>query len=311
MKRLYHYTPMLILTIFAAVFMVLTQLLIFCQTMVLNTDYYVWTISDSGAEEALYNEVSTYFRQYSIPTDIPQDVYMKSLDKTTITVTAKRLTKTSLDYVFGNTHVQPQVQFDFTDFENDVTDYIEKYSDANNIVKDAEYYSFIDNTLENAEAKIENSFDIMMAQKLSESGAASISRRIVPKMKGILVISCVVLLALLAIMYYIDRHHPFDMPYWIGVILFVGSALLLIPAIYCRYTGYFDGLFLTDESIYYAITGAIYGVTDRLILVNCILFGLGVVLIIFAQIIHIFRVREAMQYHHHHHDDDDEADTNS
>ena len=61
---------MLILTIFAAVFMVLTQLLIFCQTMVLNTDYYVWTISDSGAEEALYNEVSTYFRQSSIPTDM-------------------------------------------------------------------------------------------------------------------------------------------------------------------------------------------------------------------------------------------------
>ena len=50
------------------------------------------------------------------------------------------------------------------------------------------------------------------------------------------------------------------------------------------------------ESVYYALTGAIYGVTDRLILVNCILFALGLVLIIFTQIIHVFRVRDAKMH---------------
>ena len=306
MKKLYHYTPMLILTIFAAIFMLLTELLAFCQTMVFNTDYYVWSISNSGADKALYNEIDTYFRQFSIPTAIPKEVYTKSLDENTVSVTAKRLTKASFDYIFGNSTKKPEVKYDYTQFETDVTDYIEKYSEANNIVKDAEYYTFIDNTINVAEKKVEASFDIMMAQKLADSSITSVSRRVVPQVNNILIGCSAVLLILLGIMVYIDRHHPFDLPYWVGVVMFVSSALLLIPSVYCRYTGYFDGLFMQDESVYYAITGSIYGVMDRIILVNCILFALGLVLIVFAQIIHIFRVRDAK--HHHHHDDDADED---
>ncbi|SFD33969.1 hypothetical protein SAMN02910406_03702 [Ruminococcus albus] len=301
MKRLYHYRPMLVLAIFASLFAVLTEALIFCSTMVFNTDYYVWTISNSGADKALYHELDDYFNQYSSPTGIPKEVYTKSLNEEKVSATAKKLTRSSLEYMFGRSLAKPEVDYDYTDFENDVTEYVEKHAEANNIEMDKEYYAFIDNTIDVAEKKVNSSFDILMAKKLATSSSSSVLKRIVPELSLGIGICIVVLAVLLGLMFYIDRHHPFDMPYWFGTIFFACGALFLIPSLYCRLTGYFDGLFMEDQSIYYAITGAIYGVTNRLILVNGILFALGIVLMIFAQVIHIFRVREAKLYSHEHH----------
>jgi hypothetical protein len=291
---------MLTLAFFATIFAVLTEIVIFCITMVFNTDYYVWTISESGSDKALYNEIDEYFGQYSAPTGIPKEVYTNSLDEEKVSSTAKDLARSSLDYMFGKSLAKPEVYYDFTDFETDVTEYIEKYSEANNIEKDKEYYTFIDNTIDVAEKKVVSTFDVLMVKKLATSSSPSVLRKIVPELSLAMGICVVVLVGLIGLMFYIDRHHPFDMPYWIGTILFACGALFLIPSIYCRYTGYFDGLFMEDPSIYYAITGAIYGVLEKLILVNSILLGLGVVLMIFAQVIHIFRVREAKLYSHEH-----------
>ena len=295
MKRLYHYTPMLILTIITTALMIVTEALVLCNTMVFNTDFYVWIVSESGADNALYNELETYFKQLSSPTGIPSEVYTKSLEKKNVSLTAKKLVKMSLDYTFGKTNTKPVVSYDYTQFESDVTEYIENYTEANHIEKDADYYTFIDNTINVAEKKMDSSFDIMMTQKLAESSIPSLTRRFVPSINIMLGVCVGVMVGFMLLMYYVDRHHPFDLPYWLGTILFSGSAIFLIPSIYCRATGYFDGFFMEEQSLYYAITGSIYGVIDRVILVNSILFAFGVVLMIFAQIIHVFRVKDAKE----------------
>ncbi|WP_295155875.1 hypothetical protein [uncultured Ruminococcus sp.] len=298
MKKLHHYTPMLLLTIAASVFMIVTELLVFCNYMVFNTDYYVWVITDSGADSALYNEIDTYFRRLSQPTGIPQEVYTKSLDKKKVSTASKRMTKMALDYTFGKSNAEPAPNYDYTQFETDVTEYIEKYSEANNIEKDAEYYSFIDNTIDVAEKKMDASFDIMMAGKLADSSVPKLTRKVVPTLNYVMGISILVLAGLFGLMYFVDRHHVCDLPYWLGTIMFSGSAVFLIPAVYCRATGYFDGFFMEEQSLYYAITGSIYNVTDRLIIANGILFALGIVLIIFAQVIHVYRIKDARERAH-------------
>lgn len=300
MKRLYHYRPMLALAIFASLFAVLTEALIFCHKMVFNTDYYVWTISSSGSDKALYDEIDEYLGQYSDPTGIPKEVYTKSLDEEKVSVTAKKLTRSSLDYMFGKSLSKPDVDYDFTEFENDIIEYVEKDADDRGIEKDKDYYASIDNTIDIAEKKINSTFDVLMAKKLALSSSTSVFRKIVPELSLGIGICVFVLAVLLGLMFYIDRHHPFDMPYWFGTLFFSCSGVFLIPSLFCRFTNYFDGLFMENKSVYYAITSAIYGVTDRLILVNGILFGMGIVLIIFAQVIHIFRVREAKSRSHEH-----------
>lgn len=293
MKKLYHYTPMLILTILAAIAMIAAELTAFCINIVFNPDYYVWMITKSGADTALYEDITDYFKQLSTPTGIPEEVYNNSIDEHNISVAAKQLTKTSLEYAFGKSNTKPVINYDYTQLETDITEYIEKYSDANGIEKDSEYYSLIDQTIHTAEVKLEGSFDIILAQKLAESSAPQSLRRIVPALNMVLGICIVILVALIALMFYINRHHMFDMVYWIGTILFCGAGMLLVPTVYFKVTKYFDGFFLTDPSLYRAATGSLYGLSDRIMMLNLVLCGFGIVLIIFAQIIHVARVRTA------------------
>ncbi|MBP3797503.1 MAG: hypothetical protein J6I46_07000 [Ruminococcus sp.] len=293
MKKLYHYTPMLILTILASIALIATEMIAFGKNIVFNPDYYVWMITKSGADTALYNDITEYFTQLSAPTGIPEEVYNNSIDEHNVSVTAKQLTKTSLEYTFGKSNTKPEINYDYTQLEKDITEYIEKYSDANGIEKDSEYYSLIDQTIHTAEVKLEGSFDIMMAQKLANSSAPQSLRRIVPALDIAMIVCGVITIALIALMFYINRHHLFDMVYWIGTILFCGGGMLLIPTVFFKVTKYFDGFFLTDESLYRVATGSLYGLSDRIMMVNLVLCGFGVVLIIFAQIIHVARVRAA------------------
>jgi len=293
MKKLYHYAPMLILTIFTSLFFVLMQLTLFGNSTVFDPAYYVKVITDSGSDDALYDEINAYFSQLSKATGIPQETYMKSFTKEKVSKAARKLTIGSMEYVCGEIAEKPVSGFDFTEYEADVTDYIEKYSEENKIEKDDEYYKLIDNTLKVSEKKVDSLFDVMMTERLASSGVTSISRKVVPKL-NILIIGSIVLVAIfLGMMWYVDRHHPFDMLYWGGAVLFSSAGLLLIPTLYIRFTGYFDGLFLDQKSVYYAITGALYGVTDRIILVDLILLAVGILLIVFAQIVHNIRIRNA------------------
>ena len=298
MKKLYHYRPMLTLAIFASLFAVLAEALIFCSTMVFNTRYYVWNISDSGADKALYNEINDYFDHFSDATFIPKEVYTKSFTEENVSLTAKKLARSSLEYMFGRSLAKPEVDYDFTKYENDVIEFVEKDAEERSIEKDKQYYADLENTITVSEKKVNSSFDIYMFKQLATGSNVSVLKRLVPELSTAIGIVFAAFIIMVGLMIYIDRHHPFDMPYWFGTIFFACGGVFLIPCLYLRFTGYFDGLFMEDQSIYYAITGAIYGVLDKLILVNSILVALGLVLIVFAQIIHIFRIRAAKSRSH-------------
>ena len=293
MKKLYHYTPMLILALLSAVVMIVAEVLVFCNTMVFNPDYYVWVISENDVDDAVYDELDKYFGQMPQSTGIPKSVYVKSLDKKKVSAATKQLAKASFDYIFGRTTKKPELKYDHTQYEIDVTEYCETYSQEHDIVKDSDYYSMLDNTLYVTEKKVDRTLDVFLSQQLAENSMVRYTRRFVPSVRVFVGISFVMLAMFLGLMYYIDRNHPCDLLYWLGTVLFSGSAVLLIPTAYARLTGYFDGFFMEDETIYYAMTGAIYGITDRVMLVNAGLFAFGIILMIFAQVIHVFRVREA------------------
>lgn len=306
MKKLYHYPPMLILAILASIAVAAFELCAFAKYMVLNPDYYLWVIQDSKVEEAMYDEVDAYFENLAGPSQIPKEVFTKSLDKKRLGAAARSLTRNSISYIIGQTPEKPTVQYDFTQLENDITEYIETYSEANNYEKDDEYYALIDNTIKVSEEFITRHFDVMLMKRLANSGYVSTVRKVYSLISAVMLVAGVVAVTLIIFMIVIDRKHLFDMFYWIGTVAFCAGGLLLIPSFYLSYTNYFDGFFVEDESVYRAMTGVLYGITDRMTMVNMIVVGSGLVLIIFAQIIHVARVKLSKHHHHHHHDEDED-----
>ncbi|MBR1863127.1 MAG: hypothetical protein IJ806_03445 [Ruminococcus sp.] len=292
MKKLYNYPAMLIICVLACISVVVGEVCILAKAMVLNPDYYLWVIDKKNVTDVLYNELDEAYEQLSVPTYIPKEVYMNSITREQLSATTRSVARSSMQYILGWTNDKPVIDYDFTQMENDITDYIETYSEANSIEKDDVYYETVENTIEVAREKLEPRLDVLLLKKISESRFTNQVRKYSPLVSAILSIAAVVTAVLLIFMVIINRRHIIDIIYWVGTILFVSGGLLLIPSLYLSLTNYFDGFILSDPTIYAAMTGALYGIVDRMVMVNIIMCCAGVVFIIFAQIAHSIRKSE-------------------
>ena len=294
MKRLYHYLPMLLLSIIMVLFALIFEAAFYTSANLLNSEYYTEVINDYHVADALYTQVGDYFRQYANPTGIPQEVFMKGMDKDKLASSARALTKQSVEYILSPSSKKPKAEYDFTDFEKSIDKYYESYAETNNIQKDEEYYSLKKRTVSIAEEKVLSLIDVMMLETVSKTGVASKIHKVTPFIDYIMYGSIIMMVIIAVLMLVVDRHHKADLLYWGGTVLFTTGGLLLIPAIYLRATGFFDGFFITQQTVYRSATGVIYKFLDEMIFLNSVMVGLGVILLIMAQIVHVIRKRKAI-----------------
>lgn len=291
MKKLHNYPSMLGFTVIACILMIAAQLCIMCRITLMKPEFYMDNIQQSKADKAAYDELDKFFTQLQSPTDIPKEVFTKSLSKENVSGSARQLAKASILYITGKSAAKPEVRYDFESLENDITEYVESYSEENGIEKDEEYYSLIENTIDTCETQIKGKLDVMMLKKLSDSPAVKGIRKLAPCINIGIVMTLICLAAIIFAMYLTDRDHPFDMLYWVGCAMFASSAVMLIPSMYLKHTNFFDGFFVENESIYRAMTGLLYSVTDKIYTVNLLIAVIGVIMMIATQIIYTIRVR--------------------
>lgn len=293
MKKLHHYPSMLGFTVLACLLITAAQLCIIIKTTLMKPEFYMDNIRDSKADEAVYNELDKYFTQLQRPTDIPKEVFTNTLTQDKVTGSTKQLAKASVMYITGKSFAKPEVLYDFETLENDITQYVETYSEENGIEKDDEYYDLINKTVESCETQIRSKMDVMMLKKLADSPSVRGLRKLSPYVNAGIVMTLIMFAAILFAMYITDKHHPFDLLYWVGCALFASSAIMLIPSVYIKHTNFFDGFFVENESIYRAMTGLLYSVTDRIFSLNLVLAIAGVTMIIATQIIYVIRVHRS------------------
>lgn len=290
MKKLHNYPSMLGFTLLACLLMITAELCILCKSTLMKPEFYMDNIRESKADEAICGELDAYFTQLQNPTDIPKEVFVKSMTYDKISGSAKQLAKASILYIIGRSASKPEVQYDFDAFENDITQYVESFSEENGIKKDDEYYKLIDNVVDAGETQIKSRLDVMMLKQLADSPAASGIRKLAPNIVIGIVMSLICLAAVIFAMYIIDKEHPFDLFYWVGCTMFASAAVLLAPSLYLKISGFFDGFFVENESIYLAMTGLLYGVIDKVITANIVIGALGIIMMVAAQVIHKIRV---------------------
>lgn len=286
MKKLYHFVPMLVLSLFAVIFMILAEACIFTDKTLLDSDIYIQAINEKNVTQSMYDELCTYFESLSHATGIPTEVFTDPLDKEELYTTSFKLLQESINYLKDSNSPKPSVNYDYSKVEKSITDYIENHAEENHIEKNAEYRKLIENTVNTAKQQIESRFDVMMMYTLSKtSGAAKIHEYSWLIGIGAYVFLGLTLLMIIA-MVIVDRHHPRDFPYWAGMIMAVTGGFWLVPAIYLKSTGFFSTFSIRNEYIYNTVTGMSGIALDRIIRLQAIIAIVGVVLIISTQIIH-------------------------
>ena len=295
MKKLYHFAPMAVATLLMALMIAVFEALTYTSQVLLMPDIYIDVMAEYDVDDALYQGVDDYFAMYSRPTGIPKETFTDPLKQKELSSSSLRLVQDSIRYLAGRTDEKPEVKFDFTGLENSITDYVESYAEANNKEKDADYEKLIKNTIRIAEEQVRNRIDVMLMKKLCSSGFAQAIRKLAKYLVPAMIASGCVIILLIAVMVFIDRHHIADLPYWFGTAMFSSSLLFLIPCLILKHGRKFDGFFISDAGVYRTVTGLLYTITGDLITINGILLTVGVMLILFAQLIHLLRKKKAIK----------------
>ncbi len=287
MKRLYHYPSMIIFSLIASAALIILQLCFFVTNTLLKPDIYTEAIAKSGAPAKICEDLDTYFGYLSTPTNIPKEVFTKPITEDSITQSVNRIVIDSLEYISDPNAPKPEMQYDFAPLEKSITDYIEEYSESNKIEKDDEYYDFIDHTVETAEQQVSTRLDAILFNRIANSSAMEKIHTYLPYVRLAMFGSLGLIVLCIIIMCIINRHHPRDMTYWYGSILFTASAALLIPLFFLKQKKFFDGFFMRSEYTYAAITKLFNSMLDRAINFELIILISGILLIILTIIIHI------------------------
>ena len=173
----------------------------------------------------------------------------------------------------------------------------------------ASYYStfydkkgkLLKNTVDTAKTQLQSRFDVVMLYTLAKSSAGEKLHNYSYLFSIGSYVTIGLVIVLLVIMIIIDRHHPRDYPYWVGLIMVVSSGFWLIPAVYLKATEYFQTFFVRNEYIHKAVTGMFEISLDRIIRTQLILFIVGVVLILSTLVIHyVYLHHLRVQYHKSH-----------
>lgn len=287
MKKLYHYAPMLILSLLAAIVLIAFELCFFVSQVIFKPELYSEAMGKNDVAEAIYEDLDTYFGQYSIPSNIPKEVFTGSLDKSELSRAAYGLLSDSLAYLTDPSAEKPEPEYDFTSLENDITGYFESYAEENKIEKNDEYRKMLDSTISTAEEQIESKLDVMMLYTVSQTKFAATVHKYA-KLINAAAVACAVMLAVLAaLMVFVDRHHPRDLTYWFGTAIFCSSAAQLIPAVYLDKIGYFNSFFMKSEHVYRTVTGFFQTALDKLIFMHTVLVIIAVLLIAVTLIVHM------------------------
>ncbi len=304
MKKLYHFQPMILLSLLVSIAVILFEACIFINGTLLDTDIYSRAMNEKKVTDAMYDELAEYFKSLSNATGIPAEVFTDPLDKEELYTTSFKLLQESINYITDENSPAPSINFDYSKVEKSITDYIEKHAEENNIEKNDEYHKLLNNTIKTAKEQIESRFDVMMLYTLSKQSPAEWLH----EHSGIFKIGTFVFIAiaviLVALMLFLDRHHPRDYPYWAGLILAVSSGFWLIPAVYLKSTNYFDAFFIRNEYIYKSVTGLFDLTLDHLIKLHAVLLIIGVVLIISTLVIHYSYIHYLKKQYHKTHDND-------
>ena len=287
MKRLYHFVPMLVLSLFAVIFLILAEACIFVDNVFLDSDFYMQAMNEKNVTDSMYDELCTYFDSLSHATGIPTEVFTDPLDKEELYTSSFKLLQESINYLKDKNSPKPAINYDYSKVEKSITDYISKHAEENNIEKNEEYQKLVDNTVNTAKKQIESRFDVMMLYTLSKtSGAEKLHNY--SWLFGIgsnVFIGLTVIM--LVIMVIIDRHHPRDFPYWGGLLLAVTGCFWLVPSVILKSTDFFSTFAIRNEYIYNSVTGMFNLALDKIMRVQIILAIIGFVLIISTLVIHI------------------------
>ena len=217
--------------------------------------------------------LESYYQTEYNATAVPPEVYLDVLSENWLRDAMELKITAAYDQLHGkNTAAQP----DYSALEQSITDYFETYAAENGYEKDDSYTQKLENTIQNAEKKVDSVIDVYHLGTLEKAGIWH-KVQVLSKPLGLLFGGGVVLTLVLAAVLLVLRNHPL---YWIGSGLFTDGVLLTLPAAVILGSGVISRFSLKDAAVYSVFTGTMKALVLGMLIFGGISLAAGLVLLI-------------------------------
>lgn len=215
---------------------------------------------------------SYYQTEYNATAVLPE-VYLDVLSENWLRDAMELKITAAYDKLHGkNTAAQP----DYSALEQSITDYFETYAAENGYEKDDSYTQKLENTIQDAEKKVDSVIDVYHLGTLEKAGIWH-KVQVLSKPLWLLFGGGVVLTLVLAAVLLVLRNHPL---YWIGSGLFTDGVLLTLPAAAILGSGVISRFSLKDAAVYSVFTGTMKALVLGMLIFGGISLAVGLVLLI-------------------------------
>ena len=203
--------------------------------------------------------LESYYQTEYNATAVPPEVYLDVLSENWLRDAMELKITAAYDQLHGkNTAAQP----DYSALEQSITDYFETYAAENGYEKDDSYTQKLENTIQDAEKKVDSVIDVYHLGTLEKAGIWH-KVQVLSKPLWLLFGGGVVLTLVLAAVLLALRNHPL---YWIGSGLFTDGVLLTLPAAAILGSGVISRFSLKDAAVYSVFTGTMKALAVGLVL---------------------------------------------
>ena len=217
--------------------------------------------------------LESYYQTEYNATAVPPEVYLDVLSENWLRDTMELKITAAYDQLHGkNTAAQP----DYSALEQSITDYFETYAAENGYEKDDSYTQKLENTIQDAEKKVDSVIDVYHLGTLEKAGIWH-KVQVLSKPLWLLFGGGVVLTLVLAAVLLALRNHPL---YWIGSGLFTDGVLLTLPAAAILGSGVISRFSLKDAAVYSVFTGTMKALVLGVLIFGGISLAAGLVLLI-------------------------------
>ena len=217
--------------------------------------------------------LESYYQTEYNATAVPPEVYLDVLSENWLRDAMELKITAAYDQLHGkNTAAQP----DYSALEQSITDYFETYAAENGYEKDDSYTQKLENTIQDAEKKVDSVIDVYHLGTLEKAGIWH-KVQVLSKPLWLLFGGGVVLTLVLAAVLLVLRNHPL---YWIGSGLFTDGVLLTLPAAVILGSGVISRFSLKDAAVYSVFTGTMKALVLGMLIFGGILLAAGLVLLI-------------------------------
>lgn len=217
--------------------------------------------------------LESYYQTEYNATAVPPEVYLDVLSENWLRDAMELKITAAYDQLHGkNTAAQP----DYSALEQSITDYFETYAAENGYEKDDSYTQKLENTIQDAEKKVDSVIDVYHLGTLEKAGIWH-KVQVLSKPLWLLFGGGVVLTLVLAAVLLVLRNHPL---YWIGSGLFTDGVLLTLPAAAILGSGVISRFSLKDAAVYSVFTGTMKALVLGVLIFGGISLAAGLMLLI-------------------------------